>query len=148
MKLTFRHHYHLILRTRSCLAICPSNVSCSKRIWFKIKHWVLVVISLYFPSSWKVLHSFLDIRDSHLWRLYQLFCRMILNVRFFWYFLIMRFGLCIFGKNITKWTLCCYGIPSGGVCHWFVPPPVKLTWILNSDGICKASPLHSPPFHL
>ena len=77
---------------------------CYKRhYWDKIKHCILVVISLYFPSSWKVLHSFLDIHDSHLWRLYQLFCRMILSVRFFWYFLIMRFGLCDFGKNITKW---------------------------------------------
>ena len=107
--------FHLILKSHSSFASCPNNDLCNKMIQFKIMHCIQLpgLFNLWqtFPSKISMIFMTLILLKITGW----LFCRLPplgwADLGFVWYFLVIRFRLCIFGKNTPEVMLCLCSVP-------------------------------------
>lgn len=114
-KLALVCYDHLILRSllHSGLTHCISNVLYGKvvqaesRVVFRLDDSCLVCFNLE-----QVFIFFLNFYNLGTFEYYRQVLYKILILSFVWYFFMIRFRLCIFGRDVTEVMLCSYCILS------------------------------------
>ena len=90
------------------------------------------------PLIWNSFSSVLVLQDTDIFEVYSpVVCRIFLNLGLSDYFLMVKFQLCIFGRNMIKMSLCPLCIPSEMWCQFVLLVISRITFCWNPELWCK-----------